>query len=104
MYLARPGRPLDSQQDVTSRTSPRAGVPMKHHAFSPRAVAAGVAMAIVLAGGTTTGAMAAVTSTSAASARQATPPVPGAPMGLTATPGDGTATLSWSPPGSDGGS
>jgi fibronectin type III domain protein len=77
---------------------------MKHHAFSPRAVAAAVAMAIVLAGGTTTGAMAAVTSTSAASARQATPTVPGAPTGLAATPGDGTATLSWSPPGSDGGS
>jgi hypothetical protein len=77
---------------------------MKHHAFSPRAVAAAAAMAIVLAGGTTTGAMAAVTSTSAPSARQATPTVPGAPGGLTATPGDGIATLSWSAPSSDGGS
>jgi len=76
---------------------------MKHHAFSPRAVAAAAAMAIVLAGGTTTGAMAAVTSTSAPSARQAAPTVPGAPTGLTATPGNGIATLSWSAPGSDGG-
>jgi hypothetical protein len=77
---------------------------MKHHAFSPRAVAAAAAMAIVLAGGTTTGAMAAVTSASAASARQAAPTVPGAPTGLTATPGNGIATLSWSAPSSDGGS
>jgi hypothetical protein len=77
---------------------------MKHHAFSPHAVAAAVAMAIVLAGGTTTGAMAAVTSASAASAPQATPTVPGAPTGLTATAGNGTATLSWSAPSSDGGS
>jgi Fibronectin type III domain len=45
-----------------------------------------------------------VTSTSALSARQGAPTVPGAPTGLTATPGNGTATLSWSPPSSDGGS
>jgi hypothetical protein len=77
---------------------------MKHHAFSPRAAAAAAGMAVFLVGGTTTGAMAAVTSTSAPSARQATPTVPGAPTGLTATPGNGTATLSWSPPSSDGGS
>ena len=77
---------------------------MKHHAFSPRAAAAAAAMAIVLAGGTTTEAMAAVTSTSAPSARQGTPTVPGAPTGLTATPGNGIATLSWSAPSSDGGS
>jgi len=77
---------------------------MKHHAFSPRGAAAAVAMAIVLAGGTTTGAMAAVTSASAASARQATPTVPGAPAGLTAAAGNGTATLSWASPSSDGGS
>jgi fibronectin type III domain protein len=77
---------------------------MKRLAFSPVAVAAATAMAIVLADGTTTGAMAAVTSTSAPSARQATPTVPGAPMGLTATPGNGIATLSWSVPSSDGGS
>ena len=77
---------------------------MKHHAFSPRAAAAAAAMAIVLAGGSTTGAMAAVTSASAPTARQGTPTVPGAPTGLTATPGNGIATLSWSPPSSDGGS
>lgn len=77
---------------------------MKHHAFSPRGAAAAVAMAIVLAGGTTTGAMAAVTSASAASARQATPTVPGAPTGLTAAAGNGVATLSWASPSSDGGS
>jgi hypothetical protein len=75
---------------------------MKHHIFSPLAAAA--AMATVLAGGTTTEAMAAVTSTSAASARQSTPTVPDAPTGLTATGGNGIATLSWSAPGSDGGS
>jgi titin len=74
---------------------------MKHHAFSLLAAAA--AMAIVFAGGTTTGAMAAVTFTSAASARQASPTVPGATTGLTATAGNGTATLSWSAPSSDGG-
>jgi Fibronectin type III domain len=77
---------------------------MKHHAFSPRGAAAAVAMAIVLAGGTTTGAMAAVTSASAASARQATPTVPGVPTGLTAAAGNGIATLSWASPSSDGGS
>jgi hypothetical protein len=77
---------------------------MKHHAFSPRAAAAAAVMAALLVGGTTTGAMAAVTSTSALSARQGAPTVPGAPTGLTATPGNGTATLSWSPPSSDGGS
>jgi hypothetical protein len=77
---------------------------MKHHAFSPRAAAAAAGMAVLLAGGTATGAMAAVTSASASSARQATPTAPGAPTGLTAAPGNGTATLSWSPPSSDGGS
>jgi Fibronectin type III domain len=77
---------------------------MKHHAFSPRAAAAAAGMAVLLVGGTATGAMAAVTSASAPSARQATPTTPGVPTGLTATPGNGTATLSWSPPGSDGGS
>ena len=61
-------------------------------------------MAVLLAGGTATGAMAAVTSASAPAAQQGTPTAPGAPTGLTATPGNGTATLSWSPPGSDGGS
>ena len=77
---------------------------MKHHGFSPRAAAASAGMAVLLVGGTTTGAMAAVTSTSALSARQGTPTAPGAPTGLTATPGNGIATLSWSPPSSDGGS
>ena len=77
---------------------------MKHHAFSPRAAAAAAGMAVFLVGGTTTGAMAAVTSASAPSARQDTPTGPGAPTGLTATPGNGIATLSWSPPSSDGGS
>jgi titin len=77
---------------------------MKHHAFSPRAAAAAAGMAVLLVGGTTTGAMAAVTSTSAPSARQGTPTVPGAPTGLTGASGNGIATLSWSAPGSDGGS
>ena len=77
---------------------------MKHHAFSLRAAAVAAGMAVLLAGGTATGAMAAVTSASAPSVRQATPTAPGAPTGLTAAPGNGTATLSWSPPGSDGGS
>jgi titin len=77
---------------------------MKHHAFSPRAAVVAAVVAIVLAGGTSTEAMAAVTSTSAASARQSPPTVPGAPTGLTATGGNGIATLSWSPPSSDGGS
>jgi hypothetical protein len=71
---------------------------MKHRAFSPLAAAAAAGMAILLAGGTATGAMAAVTSTSAPAAQQGTPTAPGAPTGLTATPGNGTATLSWSPP------
>jgi hypothetical protein len=77
---------------------------MKHHAFSPRAAAAAAGMVVLLVGGTATGAMAAVTSASASSAQQGTPTAPGAPTGLTATPGNGTATLSWSAPGSDGGS
>jgi hypothetical protein len=79
---------------------------MKHHSFSPRAgAAAAVAgMAMLLAGGTATGAMAAVTSVSVQSAAQSTPTGPGAPTGLTATPGNGTATLSWSAPSSDDGS
>jgi hypothetical protein len=37
-------------------------------------------------------------------AQQNTPTAPGAPTGLTATPGNGTVTLSWSAPSSDGGS
>jgi hypothetical protein len=77
---------------------------MKHHAFSPRAAAVAAGMAVLLVGGTATGAMAAGTSASAPSARQGTPTVPGAPTGLTAAPGNGIATLSWSSPGSDGGS
>jgi Fibronectin type III domain len=76
---------------------------MKHQAFSPRAAAAAV-MAVLLTGGTATAATAAVTSASAPAAQQSTPTAPGAPTGLTATPGNGTATLSWSPPSSDGGS
>jgi hypothetical protein len=77
---------------------------MKHRAFSPLAAAAAAGMAILLVGGTATGAMAAVTSASASAAQQGTPTAPGAPRGLTATPGHGTATLSWSPPSTDGGS
>jgi hypothetical protein len=77
---------------------------MKHHVFSPRAAVAAAGLAVLLVGGTTTGAMAAVTSASAPSARQATPTAPSAPTGLTATPGNGTATLSWSPPSSAGSS
>lgn len=88
---------------------------MKYHAFSPRAAAAAVGMAVLLVGGASTGAMAAVTSTPAPVAPQVittttapatpdTPAPPGAPTGLTATPGNGTATLSWSAPSSDGGS
>ena len=79
---------------------------MRHHSFSPRAAAAAAVagMAVLLAGGTATGAMAAVTSVSAPPAAQSTPTVPGAPTGLTGTPGNGTATLSWSAPSSDGGS
>jgi hypothetical protein len=88
---------------------------MKYHAFSLRAAAAAAGMAMVLIGGTATGAMAAVTSTPPPSApapapapapavQQDTPAAPGAPTGLTATPGNGAATLSWSAPSSDGGS
>ncbi len=76
---------------------------MKHHAFSPRATAALAGMTILLIGGTSTGAMAAVTSASAPSAQQDTPTAPGAPTGLTATPGNNSVTLSWSAPSSDGG-
>src|SRR6201987_4096759 len=65
---------------------------MKHHAFSPRAAAAAAGMVVLLVGGTATGAMAAVTSASASSARQGTPTAPGAPIELTATPGKDTAT------------
>jgi hypothetical protein len=79
---------------------------MKFHSFSPRAAAAAAVagMAVLLAGGTATGAMAAVTSVAAPSAAQSTPTAPGAPTGLTATPGNGSITLSWSAPSSDGGS
>jgi Fibronectin type III domain len=91
---------------------------MKFHAFSPRAATIAAGMAILLVGGAATGASAAVTSTPAPSApaspqvittttappQQDTPTPPGAPTGLTATPGNGTVTLSWSAPSSDGGS
>jgi hypothetical protein len=81
---------------------------MKHLAFSSCAATAVAGLAVLLAGGTATGAMAAVpsasASASASSAQQSTTAVPGAPMGLTAIPGDGLATLSWSSPASDGGS
>jgi len=86
---------------------------MKFHAFSPRAAAAAAGITILLVGGAATGASAAVSSTPApvspqvtttATAQQDTPVAPGAPTGLTATPGNGTATLSWSAPSSDGGS
>ncbi|HEY1004770.1 MAG TPA: fibronectin type III domain-containing protein [Streptosporangiaceae bacterium] len=93
------------KQDVHPKDVPKAlESPMKHHAFSLRAAAAAAGITVLLAGGTATGAMAAVTSASAPSARQATPTAPGAPTGLTGAPGNGTATLSWSAPGSDGGS
>lgn len=76
---------------------------MKHHAFSPRATVAAAGIAVLLVGGTTTGAMADAASASALSAQQVTPTAPGVPTGLTAAPGNGTVTLSWSPPASDGG-
>jgi titin len=93
------------KQDVHPKDVPKGlESPMQHHAFSLRAAAAAAGMTVLLAGGTATGAMAAVTSASASSAQQDTPTVPGAPTALTGTPGNGIATLSWSPPGSDGGS
>ena len=93
MYQARPGLLRDIEQDVSSEDVPEGlESPMKHHAFSPRAAAAAAGMVVLLVGGTATGAMAAVTSASASSARQDTPTAPGAPTGLTATPGNGTAT------------
>ena len=93
MYQARPGLLRDIEQDVSSEDVPEGlESPMKHHAFSPRAAAAVAGMVVLLVGGTATGAMAAVTSASASSARQGTPTAPGAPTGLTATPGNGTAT------------
>ena len=105
MYQGAAGLLRDIEQDVYSEDVPEGlESPMKHHAFSPRAAAAAAGMVVLLVGGTATGAMAAVTSASAPSARQGTPTAPGAPTGLTAAPGNGTATLSWSPPGSDGGS
>src|SRR6185437_3293089 len=104
MYQGAAGLLRDIEQDVYSEDVPEGlESPMKHHAFSPRAAAA-AGMVVLLVGGTATGAMAAATSASASSARQATATAPGAPTGLTAAPGNGTATLSWSPPGSDGGS
>jgi hypothetical protein len=90
---ARPGLLRDIEQDVSSEDAPKGlESSMKHHAFSPRAAAAAAGMAVLLVGGTATGAMAAVTSASAPSARQGTPTAPGAPTGLTAAPGNGTAT------------
>jgi Fibronectin type III domain len=83
---------------------------MKHLAFSSRAATGAVGLAVLLAGGTATGAMAAVpsasasASASASSPQQSTPTVPGAPTGLTVIPGNRQATLSWSSPVSDGGS
>jgi fibronectin type III domain protein len=88
---------------------------MKFHAFSPRASATAVGIAVLLICGNAAGAMAAVTSTPAPAAPQVTttatatvvpdtPTPPGAPAGLTAAPGNGTVTLSWSAPSSDGGS
>lgn len=87
---------------------------MKFHAFSPRASAAAVGIAVLLICGNAAGAMAAVASTPAPVAPQVTtsatataepgaPVPPGAPTGLTAVPGNGTVTLSWSAPSSDGG-
>jgi hypothetical protein len=67
---------------------------MKHHGFSPRAAAAAAGIAVLLVAGNTPGAMAAVTSTSASSARH----------GTDRHPRQRQATLSWSPPSSDGGS
>jgi hypothetical protein len=125
MYQGAAGAPPHIKQDVYSEDVPEGwSPPMKHHAFSPRAAAAAAGMAVLLVGGTATGAMAAVTSASAPSARQGTPTAPGAPT-VTATPqvtpqgsgsvpgsptglkvssGDGFIALSWSPPTSTGGS
>jgi hypothetical protein len=77
---------------------------MKHHAFSSRATAALAGMTILLIGGTSTGALAAVTSASAPSAQQDTPTATDAPTGLAATGGNTSATLSWSAPSSGGSS
>jgi Fibronectin type III domain len=97
---------------------------MKHQAFSPRAAAAAAVLTVVLVGGTATGAIAASPSPSpspsapapapapdsapvsapAPAAQQDGQTVPGTITGLTATPGDGSAVLSWSAPSSDGGS
>jgi hypothetical protein len=77
---------------------------MKHHAFSSRATAALAGMTILLIGGTSTGALAAVTSASAPSAQQDTPTATDAPAGLAARGGDTSATLSWSAPSSGGSS
>ena len=127
MYQGAAGAPPDIKQDVYSEDVPEGlESPMKHHAFSPRAAAAAAGMAVLLVGGTATGAMAAVTSASAPSARQGTPTVPGAPSatvtvtpqvtsqgsgsvpgsptGLKVSSGDGFIALSWSPPTSTGGS
>jgi len=84
---------------------------MKFHALSPRAAATAVGMAVLLTGAAATGASAStpapvtppvVTSTTPPAQPDTVTP-PGAPAGLTATPGNGTATLSWSAPSSDGG-
>ena len=88
------------------------GVPMKFHALSSRAAATAVGMAVLLTGAAATGASAStpapvtpqvVTSTTPPAQPDTVTP-PGAPAGLTAVPGNGTVTLSWSAPSSDGGS
>ena len=127
MYQGAAGVPPDISQDVYSEDVPE-GLESPHKAscVSPRAAAAAAGMAVLLVGGTATGAMAAVTSASAPSARQGTPTVPGAPSatvtvtpqvtsqgsgsvpgsptGLKVSSGDGFIALSWSPPTSTGGS
>ena len=88
------------------------GVPMKFHALSSRAAATAVGMAVLLTGAAATGASAStpapvtpqvVTSTTPPAQPDTVTP-PGAPASLTAVPGNGAVTLSWSAPSSDGGS
>ena len=126
MYQGAAGAPPDIKQDVYSEDVPE-GLESPHEAscvFTARGRGR-AGMAVLLVGGTATGAMAAVTSASAPSARQGTPTAPGAPATVTVTPqvtpqgsgsvpgspsglkissGDGFIALSWSPPTSTGGS